>query len=183
MLAGRQGCGRGETMPRPVISSGDSPARRCSCCALAFTPLARSSQRGASTDHGSWNSARNITVPERCMSASRSDSRSACQRASTYSGLSTGNRSVARMRVLNGRSTLASRRPLPPKPTIPTVLRCRSRVERRVKSRHCWARKNAGRLRHHAVTRAIVCSATWSASTPDALVTMISESITEGTRQ
>ena len=65
---------------------------------------------------------------------------------------------------------------------MPTVLRVRSRVGRRMNSFCCWARKKAGRLRHQAVTRAMVCSATWSASTPEALVTAIFDSMTEGTQ-
>ena len=46
---------------------------------------------------------------------------------------------------------------------MPTVLRVRSRVGRRMNSFFCCARKNVGRLRVQAVIRAIVCSATWSA--------------------
>ena len=66
--------------------------------------------------------------------ASRSSSRSAGQSASTHAGLSTGNMSVARMRTSKAASNWASRRPTPPRPTMPTVLRVRSRVGRRMNS-------------------------------------------------
>ena len=93
----------------------------------------------------SWSAA-----PQRIRkstSGSRSSSRSAGQSDSTQSGLSMGNRSTARIRVSNALSVRASRRPTPPKPTMPTVLRVRSRVGRRMNSLTCWARKNVGRLR------------------------------------
>ena len=66
---------------------------------------------------------------------------------------------------------------------MPTVPRVKSLVGRRMNSLFCCARKNTGKLRVHAVIRAMVCSATWSANTPEALVTMISEAMTDGRRQ
>ena len=68
-------------------------------------------------------------------------------------------------------STSANRRPFPPSPTIPTRAPCKSRVGRRMNSCFCWARKNTGRLRNTPASKAIVWSATWLASTPEALVT------------
>ena len=66
---------------------------------------------------------------------------------------------------------------------MPTVPRVRSWVGRRTNSIFCNGRKKTGRLRVQAVIRVIVCSATWSAKAPEALVTTIGDSITVGTRQ
>ena len=115
--------------------------------------------------------------------ASTSGSVSGGPRNSTPGGLRTGNQSVARIRTRNGASTSASRRPTPPRPTIPTVAPVRSRVGRRTTSRAaCWAR-NSGSRRVQAIARPTACSETWSANTPEALVTVIEEPTTAGTRQ
>ena len=73
--------------------------------------------------------------------ASRSSSRSAGQALRPRRACRPGNRSAARIRVLNALSTSASRRPLPPKPTMPTVLWCRSRGGPANELAACWARK------------------------------------------
>ena len=64
---------------------------------------------------------------------------------------------------------------------MPTVLWCRSRVGRRMNSRRLLGpKKHRQAARQRRSTSASVCSATWSASTPEALVTMMSDSTTDG---
>ena len=78
---------------------------------------------------------------------SMSSSASAGNSSATQAGLFSGNQSVARIVVRNALSTSASRRPLPPSPTMPIRARCRSRVGRRMNSRFFCASQNVGRLR------------------------------------
>ena len=76
-------------------------------------------------------------------SGSNSSSRWAGQSDSTQSGLSTGNVSTASIRVSKALSSRDSRRPTPPRPTMPTVLRVRSRVGRRMNSFFSCAKEMA----------------------------------------
>ena len=96
------------------------------------------------------------------------------------SGLSTGNMSTARIRVSKGLEQ--PRQPPADAAQADDADRAAGQIARRPADEFLLllARKNVGRLRVQAVIRAIVCSATWSAKAPEALVTRISESITDG---
>ena len=89
--------------------------------------------------------------------------------------------SVARIRVLNGRQHFGN--PPPDAAEAHDADRAVVQVARRPANELAWL---AGPERTRAgcavspVTRASACSATWSASTPEALVTIMSDATTDG---